>query len=87
MLGLFHLAILAGNYLFVIKKKQECFLWSIQTELERDRDRELNQYYAKPFTLQWEWDWDWELEHIEITVQHTITHHKFPCKFPFKVTR
>ena len=28
--------------------------WSIQTELERDRERELNQYYANPFTLQQE---------------------------------
>ena len=48
-------------------------LWSIQTELEWDRDRELNQYYAKPFKPQWEWDRDWELMHIEITVQDTIS--------------
>ena len=49
--------------------------WSIQTQLEHDRDQdwELNQYYANPLTLQWESDWDQELTHIEITVQYTIS--------------
>ena len=52
-------------------------LWSIQTELERDWEweRELNQYYVDPFTVQWEL----ELMHIEI---YCTGHHKFP----FKVT-
>ena len=46
-----------------------------------ERDRELNQYYAKPFKPQWEWDRDWELMHIEIN--YCTRHHKFPCNGSF----
>ena len=40
----------------------EYLFWLIQTELDRDRDQDrdnwLTVYYAEPFTLQWEWDRD-----------------------------
>ena len=41
-------------------------LWSIQTELELDRGRELelNQYYFDPFTLQLEWELEFNWDHI-----------------------
>ena len=54
------------RYVFISKIKN---LWSIKTELEQDREQELelNQYYANPFTLQWE-------------PTHCTSHHKFSCK-------
>ena len=47
-------------------RKSMSYLWSIQTELERDRERELelNQYYFDPFTLQLEWDLELNWDHI-----------------------
>ena len=47
-------------------KHAERYLWSIQTELKWDRDRELelNRYYACAFTLQQERDQDRELKRL-----------------------
>ena len=41
----------------------------------------LNQYYAKPLTLQWEWNRNWELMHIEIVQDSISSLVRSPGKF------
>ena len=59
-------------------------LWSIQTELmwDWDRDREFNQYCAEHFTLQLMWELKLDQDHTEITVQHAVSS---PIRSPGKV--
>ena len=39
-------------------------VYSDRAKRDRDRELELNRYYACAFTLQWERDRDWELTRL-----------------------